>query len=214
MNAHITLNEGTGVTTPEGHLLWQALSSVAAPGSDSGGGGGGTTTTTTSASLESSLDAFAELRRTGDLAPGTLLSCLRGSRLRFPGPEKPVVSEEMLARRAFLAGQQVRREYSELTKALQPEERDTVSRLIPDLSIGANMITLGFTCFVVCYVGASSVFESVAERMVAGLCGFIVILFIEMFLFITREAKAEDLRSSKGTVEKQRQKPTQKQKVS
>ena len=43
--------------------------------------------------------------------------------------------------------------------AHSPEERERVGKLLPKLSIGLNMIFAMATMFVVCYVGASSIYE-------------------------------------------------------
>jgi Na+/melibiose symporter-like transporter len=95
-----------------------------------------------------------------------------------------------------LVAQADRRSYAKLTEAFNPKEREKVSTLLPDLSIGYNMITLGFTCFVLCYVGAGTVYKTVGERLVAGLVGLVGILLVEMVLFISRETKADAARAS------------------
>ncbi|KAI9911107.1 hypothetical protein PsorP6_008815 [Peronosclerospora sorghi] len=67
------------------------------------------------------------------------------------------------------------------------------------LSIGANMVMARVTAFIATYFVARNLTENETMRLVAGLVGAIVMMFIEMVLFITRAAKIETLEGRKNT---------------
>jgi hypothetical protein len=133
---------------------------------------------------------FRELRQEGKVRPGALAALLQGSRLSFPQKSSSASTMEQQKRRAFLHKRAEARSYSNLSSSVSEKvEHERVGKLIPNLSIGMNMILAGFTCFVAGYVGAAGITERQHERLAVGLIAMIVILFVEMALFVIKESK-------------------------
>ena len=125
----------------------------------------------------------------------SFLAALRGARLSFPdkhGPPKPI-NVELERRRAYLRRREEDRAYGRLTEGVCSKQgkRSEVGQLIPNLSIGANVLFAMATGFIVSYVAASSLFERVEHRMAAGCAGFTLMLLVEIALFVIKEHKRQ-----------------------
>mmetsp|Transcript_15389 Transcript_15389/g.30865 ORF Transcript_15389/g.30865 Transcript_15389/m.30865 type:complete len:171 (+) Transcript_15389:52-564(+) len=137
------------------------------------------------------VNRFHYLRRKNGLQPGSLGGLLKGSRLSFPQEIKVAANADLLKRRVFLAKRAEGKAYSRLSAGVvNPEDNERVGKLIPKLSIGANMILAVASCFIVGYVASSCITEHQHLRLTAGLIAMIIILFVEMTLFVIRETKS------------------------
>lgn len=135
---------------------------------------------------------------------GSFRAALYGSRLVFPPPASRQPNAELQQRRALLQRRAADREYGQLVSGVctEREKREQVGKLLPKLTIGANMIVAIFSTFIVCFVGAGSVTNNESWKLAAGLMGGVVIMFVEMVLFMLREHRndvieAEEVKKNK-----------------
>ena len=138
------------------------------------------------------VDALAsELAKNNASTRLSLRSALRGTKLVFPAPVREATPDPAVAtRREMLARRAEHREYATLVSSVhrapvRPEERVGAS-LRHQYTIGANMVVAPVASSFICYILSKSLVEKATSRVVAGLMGGIVMLFVEMILYIAR----------------------------
>ena len=138
------------------------------------------------------VDALAsELAKNNSSTRLSLRSALRGTKLVFPAPTPHTTPDPAVAtRREMLARRAEHREYATLVSSVhrapvRPEERVGAS-LRHQYTIGANMVVAPVASSFICYILSKSLVEKATSRVVAGLMGGIVMLFVEMILYIAR----------------------------
>lgn len=155
--------------------------------------------------------SLSELKEICRLIPrkNSLKDLLVGSKLVFKRNTQAEASPGLLKRREYLKGQQEKREYNEMVSGTVEFSRDVkggeirsaLVALEKQFSVILNMLLSLFAMFAVGYYVGGQYRLPMNKRIICGLAGSIIILFVEMALYIIRAMQNDDIREKKLRVE-------------
>uniref|UniRef100_A0A7S3NPZ3 Uncharacterized protein n=1 Tax=Aureoumbra lagunensis TaxID=44058 RepID=A0A7S3NPZ3_9STRA len=144
---------------------------------------------------EADIEVSALLRDMETQKVSSVLEFVRGSVLIFtkPGPSTPINSE-LEQRRAYLKRRAEEREYARMISSVKqrPHRDGFGNSLKVQFTLSANVIVAPIASFFVSYLLSRSLIQKTSHRIIAGLTGGIVMLFIELILYMARSFTIED----------------------